>query len=125
MNPRLILIPLLLSAVLSGVSAALARERFGITDAAILDAIAKHTLADAQMSKLDCVLYLADSLEPGRSFEQRRRLEATAFADLSAGMRETLRSSMEWLAKQGIPPAPPTAQAARQFGIALEDVSPV
>ena len=57
--------PMLLHARLG---AAIAREQFGVEDAEVLSAIEKHTTAAGAMSPLDCVVYLADSLEPGRTF---------------------------------------------------------
>jgi predicted HD superfamily hydrolase involved in NAD metabolism len=43
-----------------------ARSEFGVQDQEILDAIANHTLGRPGMSPLSCIVYLADSLEPGR-----------------------------------------------------------
>jgi predicted HD superfamily hydrolase involved in NAD metabolism len=97
--------------------AELARERFGITDDAVLSAIRKHTLADAVMSPLDAVLYLADGLEPGRDFAERPELAALAFRDLDAAMRATLRSSIAQLGRSGRTTAPQTLAAARYYGI--------
>jgi predicted HD superfamily hydrolase involved in NAD metabolism len=97
--------------------AELARERFGITDDAVLSAIRKHTLADAVMSPLDAVLYLADGLEAGRDFAERAELAALAFRDLDAAMRATLRSSIAQLARSGRTTAPQTLAAARHYGI--------
>lgn len=48
------------------VSAVVAQETFGIEDSDILAAISNHTLGQPQMSDLSCVIFLADSLEPGR-----------------------------------------------------------
>lgn len=48
------------------VSAIVAREKFGIEDEAVLDAIALHTLGRPGMSDLSCVVFIADTLEPGR-----------------------------------------------------------
>ncbi len=96
--------------------AELARERFGIADAAVLSAIRKHTLADAVMSPLDAVVYLADGLEPGRDFDARAALAALAFRDLDAAMRATLRSSIAHLTP-GRALAPQTLAAARHYGI--------
>ncbi len=55
--------------------AELARERFGIDDPAVLSAIARHTVAAADMSRLDAIVYLADGLEPERDFPERAALE--------------------------------------------------
>ena len=97
--------------------AELARERYGITDEAVLSAIRKHTLADAVMSPLDAVLYLADGLEPGRDFADRAELAALAFRDLEAGLRATLRSTLVHLERAGRTVAPQTLAAARRYGI--------
>lgn len=48
------------------VGAIVARDEFGIQDPEILDAIRNHTLGRPGMSHLSCVVFLADSLEPGR-----------------------------------------------------------
>jgi predicted HD superfamily hydrolase involved in NAD metabolism len=73
--------------------AAIARERFGIADPEILSAIEKHTLGATEMSPLDCVIYLADSLEPHRTFAEREELWQLALHDLRAATRETMRLS--------------------------------
>ncbi|HVS46692.1 MAG TPA: bis(5'-nucleosyl)-tetraphosphatase (symmetrical) YqeK [Verrucomicrobiae bacterium] len=97
--------------------AELAREDFGIDDPEILSAIAKHTLGSGAMSPLDCVVYLADGLEPGRDFPERAALAALAQKDLKAAMAATMRQTMRYLERQGIPAAPQTAAAARSFGV--------
>lgn len=48
------------------VGAIVARNEFGIQDEDVLAAIANHTLGKPGMSPLSCVVFLADSLEPGR-----------------------------------------------------------
>lgn len=48
------------------VSAIVARDRFGVTDAEILDAIRHHTLGCPDMTELSCVVFIADAIEPHR-----------------------------------------------------------
>lgn len=48
------------------VSAIVARNEFGIRDSEILAAIANHTLGRPGMSPLSAIVFLADTLEPGR-----------------------------------------------------------
>ncbi|MEQ9669949.1 bis(5'-nucleosyl)-tetraphosphatase (symmetrical) YqeK [Coleofasciculus sp. G2-EDA-02] len=48
------------------VSAIVAKEHFGVQEDAVLEAIALHTLGNPRMSDISCVVFLADSLEPGR-----------------------------------------------------------
>jgi predicted HD superfamily hydrolase involved in NAD metabolism len=106
--------------------AELARERFGIDDPAILSAIRKHTVADGVMSPLDAVVYLADGLEPGRTFPERAALAGLAYDNLDGAMRAVLVSSIAYLAARGLAVAPQTLDAARAYGISLptEERSP-
>lgn len=106
--------PIVLHAPLS---ARLAAELFGVTDPEVQSAIAKHTLADGEMSVLDCAVYLADTLEPGRTYADRARLAAMAEIDLEATMRATIRSSLRYLKKNDVSLAPQTAAAMRRFGV--------
>lgn len=48
------------------VSAIVARDTFGVKDPQVLNAIACHTLGRPDMSPLSCIVFLADSIEPGR-----------------------------------------------------------
>lgn len=48
------------------VSAIIARDTFRVKDEEVLQAIANHTLGRPGMSALSCIVFLADSLEPGR-----------------------------------------------------------
>jgi predicted HD superfamily hydrolase involved in NAD metabolism len=100
--------PIVLHAPLS---AELARERFGVNDETVLSAICRHTLAAPQMSRLDEILYLADGLEPGRTFAERPALERLAFEDVDAAMLATLRASIDFLHGRSAAVAPQTLEA--------------
>jgi len=72
-------------------------------------------LAAPDMSRLDSILYLADGLEPGRSFANRAAYEALAFDDLGAAMTAVLRSSIAYLRGRGLEPAPQTLAALAAY----------
>jgi predicted HD superfamily hydrolase involved in NAD metabolism len=50
----------------AAVGAIVAREQFNVSDPEVLDAIRHHTVGEPDMSLLSCVVFLADTLEPGR-----------------------------------------------------------
>ena len=106
--------PLVLHARLG---AELAAEMFDVQDPAILSAIRKHTLADAQMSTLDCILYVSDTAEPGRTFPERASLASLAMRDLSEAMRVALSLGIEHYQKKGVVPAPQTLAALQAFHV--------
>ncbi len=99
--------------------AELAREMFGVTDEAVLSAIRKHTLGDADMTPLDEAVYLADALEPGRDYPERAAFLATAFDDLGAAMRAVRTSSIAYLHARGNAPAEQTLAAARRYHVVV------
>lgn len=84
------------------VAAEIARTEFGVGDADVLGAIAHHTVAGPGMSELEKVVYVADSIEPGRTFPERAALEAAAFDSLETGLLACVRASMDYLAARGI-----------------------
>lgn len=69
------------------VGAMLAHEQYGVTDPEILKAIRLHTTGDANMTKLDKILFLADAIEPGRNYpcvEELRKADSLDSAVLLA-----------------------------------------
>ena len=47
----------------------IAKDEFGIEDIDIINAIKYHTTGRAGMSRLEKIIYLADTIEPSRDFE--------------------------------------------------------
>lgn len=90
--------------------AAFARDRFGVTDE-VYDAIRWHTTGRAGMSLLEKIVYMADYIEPGRSFPGVDALRKLAYEDLDAAMRLGLKMSLENVRANGDTPHPNSAQA--------------
>jgi predicted HD superfamily hydrolase involved in NAD metabolism len=103
--------------------AELARDRFGVDDEAVLSAIRKHTVGDAQMSRLDRIVFLADGLEPGRTFSARRGYADLSLRDLDGAMRAVLASTMRYLHDRDLAIAPQMRAAAAAFGLPAASVS--
>jgi predicted HD superfamily hydrolase involved in NAD metabolism len=63
------------------VSAIVARDVFQVENPEILDAVRNHTLGRPQMHPMSCIVFLADSLEPGRGdrddLNQMRKVAAS------------------------------------------------
>ena len=62
--------------------ACMAQSEFGIFDAEILDAIKYHTTAKADMSLLTKIIYMADYIEPNRTFDGVEELREQAYDNL-------------------------------------------
>lgn len=79
--------------------AEVARRVFGENEA-VCRAICWHTTGKADMSILEKILYLADYVEPNRSFDTVEPLRRLSFTDLDAAMVLGLQMTMEQLRGQ-------------------------
>jgi len=89
------------------VGAYLVEQEAGITDQEILDAIAYHTSGRIGMTLLDKIVYLADYIEPGRSFPGVEEVRKLAEQNLDAAVIQAVRNTINFLMmkKQVIYPA--------------------
>ncbi len=76
------------------VGADLARRRFGCRDKAVLDAVRRHTLGAPRMSRLDLLLYVADTVSLDRDHPQAAHLRRRAFQDLDAAFAACLSAKL-------------------------------
>lgn len=91
--------PLLLHADIGAVRV---RELYGVEDAAISQAIARHTVGGPAMTVLDKIIWYADMIEPGRDFpgvDELRELGGTA--SLDAMMLAGLSHSIVFVVEKG------------------------
>ena len=84
--------PLLLHAY---VGSRLVTEKYGVSDQAIEQAIWRHTVGGAKMTKLDKIIWFADMIEPNRDYpgvEELRSLAKTAALDdmVLAGLTQSI-----------------------------------
>lgn len=62
--------------------AVLARQRFGIEDEAVLKAIRYHTTGCARMTSLDQIVFIADKIEPARTYDRLDKIRRLAETNL-------------------------------------------
>ena len=100
------------SPVWHGVCAAiLARTQWGVTDEAMLSAIACHTAGKPGMSRLDKIVYLADMTSKERDWPGVNKLRKLEMKDLDAAMLAALEQTNAFVLSQG-KPLDPMSKAA-------------
>ena len=100
------------SPVWHGVCAAiLARTEWGVTDEAVLSAIACHTAGKPGMTLLDKILYLADMTSAERDWDGVEKLRRLELKDLDAAMLAALKQTNDFVLSQG-KPLDPMSKAA-------------
>ncbi len=83
------------------VGAEIARREFGIDDEDVIAAVRYHTTGRAGMSALEQVVFLADMIEPGRSFPGVEELRVRSREDLRATVIAALESTICYVIRQG------------------------
>lgn len=80
------------------IGAVVAQREFKVKDPDILMAIANHTLGTPEMSKLSCVVFVADVLEPNRGDSNRlAAMRVVAQENLYKCVQQTSDYSLEYL----------------------------
>lgn len=90
--------------MLHGPAAAERLRRDGETREELLAAIALHTVGSRRWGRLGRALYMADYLEPGRTFcrADRAYLAARVPEDFDATFRQVVRARLEWSLREGM-----------------------
>lgn len=92
--------------VLHALTGSFVAERVFGEKEAVVQAICSHTTGRPQMGLLEKIIYVADYIEPNRTFPGVEELRELAFADLDAAVMKGLQMTMDLLQKQGNAIAP-------------------
>lgn len=89
--------------MLHGPAAAVRLAAEGERRAAVLDAVRFHTVGSSKWARTGRALYMADFLEPGRSFglADRAFLTANVPHDFDGVFRQVVRQRLEWALREG------------------------
>lgn len=82
----------------SKLAVVVSRDKLGINDEDILNAIAFHTTGRANMSMLEKIIFVADTCEEGRTYKEAAMLRENAFENIDAVcifILEFLKESIE------------------------------
>ncbi len=96
---------------LHGPAAAVRAEQDGERRQDVLEAVRFHTVGSAEWRRTGKALYLADFLEPGRTFlkSERAFIAEQVPRDFDAAFRQCVRLRIEWSLSQGGEVFPETA----------------
>ena len=107
----------------SKTGACIARAVFGEPDE-VYEAIFWHTTAKADMSVLEKILYLADYIEPNRTFDGVERLRRLAYEDLDKALLLGVETTIQEMRDRKLPIHTNTLQAQRwlrEHGVTTEE----
>lgn len=93
------------------VGAWLCRRELQIIDEEVLQAIHYHTTGRAGMSSLEIVVYLADLIEPGRTYHGIRKLQETCKENMNQGLLLAFDFTIQFILSKKLLLHPQTVEA--------------
>jgi predicted HD superfamily hydrolase involved in NAD metabolism len=97
------------------VGAIITRDKFAISDADILNAIRYHTTGRSEMTALEKLIYIADMIEPGRSFPGVEILRGKAQENLNTAMGACIYQSVHFLVNKKVPVYPDSIDCYNEY----------
>ncbi len=82
-------------------AAMIAHTEFGVTDEDILSAVWNHTIGGYDMTIDQKILFVADYIEPGRTFKEVDKVRALAKDNLDAAVDYKIKRSLNHLIENG------------------------
>ena len=96
---------------LHALTGSMVAERIFGENEAVVSAIRSHTTGKADMNLLETIIYVADYMEPNRSFPGVEQLRELAFSNLTAALKLGLEMTLEHLKEQGNEVSPESREA--------------
>ena len=79
----------------SFLAAQIALHKFSVTDTDILNAISYHTTGRKKMTLLEKIIYIADCIEPNRTFDGVEYLRDLAYENINKAVAYSLKTTIE------------------------------
>ncbi len=79
----------------------LACELYGVKDPKVLNAIAIHTMGCPDMELLEKIIFVADYIEPARTFPEAEAMRKEAFVDLDKTILTGVDSTIQYVVGKG------------------------
>lgn len=102
------------------VGAYLVEKEAGIKDQAVLNAIKYHTSGKPGMSKLEKIIYLADYIEPGRTFPGVDEVRELAMISLDDAFIKSVKNTISFLMSRNQSVFPATFEMYNSFVMKTE-----
>ena len=93
----------------------IAKNVLGVSDEEIIDAIRYHTTGRENMTLLGKIIFTADMLERGRTYDGVEDLRKSAFENFEKGFEASLARSLEFVSQSGKPVCELTKKAYNYY----------
>ena len=83
------------------IAAIMIQREYNITDEDIINAVSFHTTGRADMSMLEKIIYLADTIEPNREYPGVDEVRKLAFEDLDKALLKSMQNTIDYIEQRG------------------------
>lgn len=98
------------------------KNELGVEDEAVLSAVRYHTTGRAGMSIEEKIVFLADYIEPGRTFKEAEEVRELAGISLDSACLACLKHTIRFLTGKLVPVYPDTFEAYNDLALSLTDM---
>lgn len=95
------------------------QNEFHLRDPSIVQAIRYHTTGRPDMDRIEQIVFIADYIEPARSFAGIEDIRETAYTNIEEAIRMALGNTIMHLIKQGALVYPKTMEAYNAYTMKL------
>lgn len=95
----------------SKLAASVMANNYDIDDQELIDAVSYHTTGRADMSLLEKIVFIADAIEPGRSYPGVNRIRTAAYEDINRACMLSLEGTVNFLRSKDAYIDPDTIEA--------------
>lgn len=99
----------------SKVAAVIMSRDYNIEDEDLINAVSYHTTGRSGMSTLEKIIFIADAIEPGRSYPGVDEIRRRAYKDLDAACISSLTRTIEYVTEKGDHLDPDTINALKDL----------
>lgn len=86
----------------AGLGAVIAKDKYEIEDKEIIDAILYHTTGRKNMTMLEKIIYLADKIEPNRSYDGLDEIRELAYSNIDKAIMKSFESTFKFLKAKNV-----------------------
>lgn len=104
------------------VGAIIAREKYGVEDEIVLNAIKFHTTGNSDMNMMDKIIFLADYIEPGRTHTEVDTVRKLAYEDINRALVVSFDNIIKYIIRQNGLIHPNTILARNNILMLISDI---
>ncbi len=86
----------------AGLGAEIVKDKYGVEDKEIINAILYHTTGRENMTMLEKIVYIADKIEPNREYDVVDEIRELAYSNMDKAIMKSFESTFRYLKAKNV-----------------------